>query len=38
METSLVARLDEAIRAGSIDDLKPLWEYVNHVRPGCERI
>jgi putative ATP-dependent endonuclease of OLD family len=25
---SLVARMDEAIRTGSIDDLKPLWEYV----------
>jgi putative ATP-dependent endonuclease of OLD family len=26
--TSLVARMDEAIHTGCIDDLKPLWEYV----------
>lgn len=26
--TNLVARLDEAIRTGCIDDLKPLWEHV----------
>ena len=25
---TLVARMDEAIRTGCIDDLKPLWEYV----------
>lgn len=25
---SLAARMDEAIRTGCIDDLKPLWEYV----------
>jgi hypothetical protein len=26
--TNLVARMDEAIRTGCIEDLKPLWEYV----------